>query len=950
MKNFKFFATLVLIFSLSVFIFSGELEEKLFQAVKDGNLEVVKELVSKGADVNCKDKEGATPLHIAVLNGNFQMVKYLVSKGANINANSYKEYKGNDFSVKNATPLHLAAFKGNFEIAKFLIDSGGDLKIKTGDSETPLHLAAYNGNLELVRYLVEEKGADVNARDNHNETSLWNACNGGNLDVVKYLISKGAIWDEAVKKYGFPVSQAVAKGHLDVLKYFIEELHFDVNKKDKEGLTLLHWGAYFGHLNVVKYLVSKGAIWNEAVEGYGFPVSQAAAEGHLDVLKYFIEELHFDVNKKDDAGWTLLHWGAKFNQPEVVKYLVSVGADVSIKNNDGKTPLDLAKSEGNAGCVFFLSKGNLTQKDKDELLLKASEKGDLEGVKFLIENGADVNAKGCCDYTPLHEAAEKGHLEVVKYLISKGADVNAKSTGVFTSGYTPLHMAAGGGYLEVVKYLVSNGVDVNAKGEYGDTPLHEAAEKGHLEVVKYLVKNGADVNAKNEDGDTPLYYAAYKGHLEVVKYLISKGAVVNAKGCCDYTPLHKAAEKGHLEVVKYLVSNGVDVNAKGEYGDTPLHEAAEYGYLEVVKYLVKNGADVNARGKNGETPLHKVAEKGNLEIVKYLVENGADVNIKDNEGKTPLDIAFEKGFVRCVFSLLKGRELSGDEKNRLLLVAVKKGNLEDVKFLIKKGADPMAKVNFSIPFFKAAVVGKLTIVKYFIEGLKYDVNEKDKDGDTLLHGAAMSGRSNVVEYLISKGVDVNEVDSEGKTPLHLAVEEEISVVEDLISAGANVNARDNKNLTPLWYACKSGNLDIVKYLVSKGAVWDESVRGYGFPVSQAAVNGNLNVVKYFVEELGFDVNKKDELGLTLMHFASMWRGGIFMDAASELGIDKKSFLGLLNISKNVEEYLDQHIAIIEYLLSKGADINARDYSGRTPLDVAVMDKIREYLKKHGGKK
>jgi ankyrin repeat protein len=147
----------------------------------------------------------------------------------------------------------------------------------------------------------------------------------------------------------------------------------------------------------------------------------------------------------------------------------------------------------------------------------------VEGVRYFVEQkGVNINvARGEYGYTPLHRAVDGDNrycLLVIQYLISKGADVNAKGDG----DYTPLFNAAAHGTLEVVQCLVSHGADVNAKGYRGETPLHFAASHGELEIVQYFVSHGADVNAKDNDGKTPLDYAKEENEkTSVAEYLTS---------------------------------------------------------------------------------------------------------------------------------------------------------------------------------------------------------------------------------------------------------------------------------------------------------------------------------------------------------------------------------------------------------------------------------------------
>ena len=119
----------------------------------------------------------------------------------------------------------------------------------------------------------------------------------------------------------------------------------------------------------------------------------------------------------------------------------------------------------------------------------------------------------------LHIAAYHGQVEAIKVLLKEGADVNAKRD---KDGRTPLHWAAWKGQVEAIKLLLKAGAKVNAKEKTGKTPLHSAALKGQVEAIKVLLKAGAKVNARDKDGDTPLHWAAWKGQVEAIKALLRR--------------------------------------------------------------------------------------------------------------------------------------------------------------------------------------------------------------------------------------------------------------------------------------------------------------------------------------------------------------------------------------------------------------------------------------------
>lgn len=153
----------------------------------------------------------------------------------------------------------------------------------------------------------------------------------------------------------------------------------------------------------------------------------------------------------------------------------------------------------------------------DYHLLAAAKNGNVETVAGLLRRGARVNAKfGGNGETALHRATAHGHSKIVKFLLEQGADVNAPDD----VGATALISASYHGYTETVRILLNAGADVNAKDtRHNFTALHEAARKGHLEIVKILVAKGADINIRTVDGRTALARAEAEGHIEIAKVL-----------------------------------------------------------------------------------------------------------------------------------------------------------------------------------------------------------------------------------------------------------------------------------------------------------------------------------------------------------------------------------------------------------------------------------------------
>lgn len=194
-------------------------------------------------------------------------------------------------------------------------------------------------------------------------------------------------------------------------------------------------------------------------------------------------------------------------------------------------------------------------------IFEALKTGTVEDVKFFIEKkGVNVKMKDdnpSWGWTPLHYAAAKdnSNVEVLKYLVSQGADVNAKSN----SGKTPLHIAAQfNTNVEVFKYLISQGSNVNARSNDGFTPLFIAVSNNNVEAVQILVSAGADVNERLNDGNIPMLSNAVafgNANIDIVKLLVSAGADVNAKDDNGLPPLDMA-NPDNQAIIEYLSSMG----------------------------------------------------------------------------------------------------------------------------------------------------------------------------------------------------------------------------------------------------------------------------------------------------------------------------------------------------------------------------------------------------------
>ena len=286
----------------------------------------------------------------------------------------------------------------------------------------------------------------------------------------------------------------------------------------------------------------------------------------------------------------------------------------------------------------------------------AAEKGDIQTVKYYLDQGVSASAKRTyINITPLHKAATK---EIAELLINKGADVNAKDIG----GFTPLHYARSP---EIAQLLINHGANVNA-----NIDVHYVKNEMNLQQPIVATAIALPSGLKFESG-TPLHYTEYP---EVASVLIANGADLYAKNWRGHLPIHSAAWAGKKEIVKLFLDSGVDVNIKSQTrldnkdNSTPLIYAV-YGLswsekdklkksIELVELLINRGANVNAKNADGDTALHRAVAivsshvNEQKELIKLLINHGADVNARNNKGETPLSLAKKSGY-QDMINLLK---------------------------------------------------------------------------------------------------------------------------------------------------------------------------------------------------------------------------------------------------------------------------------------------------------
>ncbi|KAJ9607415.1 hypothetical protein H2200_008488 [Cladophialophora chaetospira] len=340
------------------------------------------------------------------------------------------------------------------------------------------------------------------------------------------------------------------------------------------------------------------------------------------------------INGEGDVAVDLFLWVANFgNSPFVIdeqelRRLAAIANEKHLTSIRGQTPLYIACCCNNQGIAkLILEEGasmDIDHGSHGTALHVVSVHGYLEGVRLLLGQGADIDAKRKRDNaTALYLASMAGHLKVVQILLEAGANGDMKETMYGRA----LISASAKKRFDLVKVLIEAGANVNQESDFYSSALQAASEKGHLEIMRLLIEAGADVNQEWNARGTALQAAAGAYAVEAVKMLIEVGADVNQEGGIFGSALHAATWWSSAEIVKVLINAGANVNLLSwQPPTTVLSIASEKGELEIMKLLIDAGADVNAEGGGDFRTALEAAQRApqnTLEAVKLLIQAGA---------------------------------------------------------------------------------------------------------------------------------------------------------------------------------------------------------------------------------------------------------------------------------------------------------------------------------------
>ncbi|KIV96760.1 hypothetical protein PV10_00581 [Exophiala mesophila] len=507
--------------------------------------------------------------------------------------------------------------------------------------------------------------------------------------------------------------------------------------------------------------------------------------------------------------------------------------------------------------------------------------------------------------------------------------------------------------LESVRLLLLFGADANGLDKNRLTPLYSATELSFVDSARFLIKYGADPNLPaGPDAESPLASAVTDNKLELVKLFLTYGGDANLVTADGSTLLLKTISKtSSKQMVELLLNYGSDPNGKSTEGVSPLFEAIQAKRLDLIELLLANKADPNLPG-----PKHPIwPSTYNAKILQLLLSHGA----KTKRAPGCLELATSVNNIESIRILLDAGVDPNTRKDGIytpLCSAIRDDRSELVTLLLSRGADP----NFMAsehPAWKCVTHNRTHLLPQIIAA-GADIH-KPKG---ILEKAVAHNNRDALVYLLEKGANPNDRTSDGHTALTTAIQEErIEMIDLLLANGADPSIRGKdwpicmavrqpeilKKLLPALHnprsvkgvmemAVVANQLDSIKMLLKAGISVEDKNGGVFSPLTTAIREDRKEIVRYLIDEAGADINAPGE-HLPIVKSIRRYKGGDTdtIEFLLSRGVDiNKMYRGWNSVLQAVES---GNAKILRLLDEQGGGINlqVKDDNGRTAAEIMV---------------
>uniref|UniRef100_A0A674C3L2 Kinase D-interacting substrate 220b n=1 Tax=Salmo trutta TaxID=8032 RepID=A0A674C3L2_SALTR len=388
--------------------------QNLFSYVEEENLAALKAHLDKFKEVDGRSDNGQTPLMLASEQGSIEIVQELIRRGANVNLDD----------VDCWSALICAAKEGHVDVVKELLDSSAYIEHRDMGGWTALMWTAYKGRVEVTKVLLDN-GANPNTTGQQYSVYpiIW-AAGRGHAEIVQVLLENGAKVNCSDKYGTTPLIWAARKGHFDCVMHLLEN-GADVDQEGANSMTALIVAVKGGFTEVVKELLKRNPNVNMTEKDGNTALMIAAKEGYTEIVQDLLDAGTY-VNIPDRSGDTVLIGAVRGGHVEIVRALLHKYADIDIRGQDNKTALYWAVEKGNATMVRDILQCNpdteTCTKDSESPLIKATKMRNIDIVELLLDKGAKVSAVDKRGDTPLHIAIRGRSRRLAELLLRNPKD------------------------------------------------------------------------------------------------------------------------------------------------------------------------------------------------------------------------------------------------------------------------------------------------------------------------------------------------------------------------------------------------------------------------------------------------------------------------------------------------------------------------------------------------
>jgi len=450
-----------------------------------GDIDVIEKIFNKNPNVNIRNRDGDTALHIATRTNQAQTGEYILSRGGDI-------FSSNS---KGETPLHIALTHSS-GILQWMFNPR-TVTAHDGLGNTMLHYVAMWKMDRHIPFIIG-KGVPVDAANATGETPLFWAVKYDGASTVRTLISNRANI-QARDQLGNSALHAAVRWNAKSAVNVLLDSGVDVNVHNLNGTTPLHDSVSLGITDIAVILINRGADLEVRDSGGNTPFMEAVKSGYVSAVD-LLAKRGASAMTRNANGDTPLHFAVMAENNAMIQTLLGMGSSIHARNTRNCTPFQLALSDYPSSVSFLLTKEQVNSTDdfgNSPLHIALRENVPASTLKVIIEKGTRLNSVDSNGRIPLRLAVDLAAWDLAKVLADAGSDPFSAAVDGKTSG--EIAVARGNTAIQAI----FSGSAINAKDPSGNTILHYAARMGKPEAISLLLELGANKSARNISAESP---------------------------------------------------------------------------------------------------------------------------------------------------------------------------------------------------------------------------------------------------------------------------------------------------------------------------------------------------------------------------------------------------------------------------------------------------------------